>query len=156
MRIVVNHFHMNKYQNVAFGSVSEFLGFLPDEELKIVERLRGLVLSCIPDVREKLAYNVPFFYRFSRICFIWPGSVPWGSKTKQGVEFGFCRGNLLSDSSYLNKGNRKEVYIKTFYTLKEIDTEVMRQLIYEAAVIDEDVNGRKYSANSGFRKGRNG
>jgi hypothetical protein len=143
---------MNKYQNINFGSVRDFLAFLPDEELKLVQLLRGLVMECIPDVKEKLAYNVPFYYRFSRICFIWPGSVPWGRKTKAGVELGFCRGNMLSDASYLNIGGRKEVYIKTFYEVNDIDADILRQLIYEAVVVDEEVSRKKQGGRLGLRQ----
>ncbi len=128
---------MNKFQNVSFKSISDFLSYLPEEELFIVERLRELIFDCIPDAKEKLSYNVPFYSRFSRICFIWPGSVPWGT-IKSGVLLGFCKGHLLSDISYLEVGERKEVYTKTFYNLKEINTPVIRQLLHEAAVIDEE------------------
>ncbi|MEI6947571.1 DUF1801 domain-containing protein [Paraflavisolibacter sp. H34] len=134
---------MNPFQNVNFQSVNEFLHYLPEEELVMVELLRELTLECIPGVKEKLAYNVPFYYRYSRICFIWPGSVPWGKNTKPGVEFGFCKGHLLSDPGYLNKGTRKEVYIKTFFTPKEIDRPALRQLLYEAVLIDEETRKSK-------------
>lgn len=134
---------MNKFQSVSFKNIHEFLFYLPDNELKIVEQLREMVFECIPDVKEKLSYNVPFYYRYSRICFIWPGSVQWGSKPKEGVEFAFCKGYLLSDTSYLNIGNRKEMYNKTFYSLKEVDWETLRQLLYEAVVIDEEEAIRK-------------
>lgn len=129
---------MNQFQDVRFRNINDFLDYLPDDELKIVEALRNLVFECIPDAKEKLAYNVPYYYRHSRICFIWPGSVPWGKNTKKGVEFGFCKGHLLSDPSYLDTGNRKEVYIKTLYSVKEIDWDIMRQLVYEAVIIDEE------------------
>lgn len=129
---------MNKFQSVKFESVEDFLNYLPDNELKIVEALRSMMFECIPDVKEKLSYNVPYYYRFSRVCFIWPGSVPWGKVPKEGVELGFCKGHLLADPSYLNIENRKQVYIKTFYSIKEIDWSVTRQLIYEAVVIDEE------------------
>ena len=129
---------MNKFQPFSFKTVGEFLASLPDDELRITEALREIIFECIPDIKEKLGYNVPFYTRYSRICFIWPGSVPWGKTIKQGVELGFCKGNLLADPSYLNIGNRKEVYIKTFYSLKEIDQDIIRQLLYEAAFIDEE------------------
>jgi hypothetical protein len=57
---------------------------------------------------------------------------------KSGVEFGFCKGHLLADVSYLDKGTRKEVYTRTFHSIKEIDTEALRQLLYEAVVVDEE------------------
>ena len=127
---------MNRFQPFSFRSVTDFLDYLPPDELRIVERLRGLVFECIPDAREKLAYNVPFYYRHARICFIWPGSVPWGKTEKKGVELGFCKGHLLPDPSYLNIGNRKEVYIKTFYSTRDIDADRIRGLLYEASAID--------------------
>lgn len=134
---------MNPFHTIDFRSVGEFLDYLPPHELAIVERLRALVFQCMPDAKEKLAYNVPFYYRHGRICFIWPGSVPWGKTPKQGVELGFCKGHLLSDPSYLNKGTRKEVYIKTFLNTREIDTEILRQLLYEAVVVDEETRTQR-------------
>lgn len=133
---------MNKFQPFHFRNVNDFLDALPENELKLVEALRSLVFECLPDAKEKLSYNVPYYYRFSRICFIWPGSVPWGKTIKEGVEFGFCKGHLLSDASYLDKGQRKEVFLKTFYNLKDVDWDRLRQLLFEACVIDEE-DGKK-------------
>ena len=132
------------YMKISFQDVTGFLHYLPEDELMIVELLRELIFESIPDVKEKLAYNVPFYYRYSRICFIWPGSVPWGNTKKQGVDFGFCKGHLLSDPLYLEKGERKEVYIKTFYTPEEINRNVTRQLLYEAAIMDEETRKTRH------------
>lgn len=129
----------NKFQDVDFSNVDEFLHYLPQDHLKIVESLRALVLECIPDVKEKLSYNVPFYHRFGRICFIWPSSVQWGTTKRSGVDIGFCRGDLLADPGYLEIGNRKQVYVKTFNDVKEIDHYMLRQLLYEAVVIDEEL-----------------
>ena len=128
---------MNPFQNISFSSVEELLDFLPSGERRMVGHLREIVFACIPDVKEKLSYNVPFYYRHTRICFIWPGSVPWGG-VKEGVLFGFCKGHRLSDVSYLETGTRKNVYTKTFFTTKEIDREKVSRLLYEAVWIDEE------------------
>ena len=91
----------------------------------------------IPGCREKLAYNVPFFYKKSRICFIWPSSVPWGNVALQGVQFGFCKGYLLNDrAGYLDKGSRKEVSTRTFFSPDEIDTDLLKSYLYDAFLID--------------------
>lgn len=127
---------MNQFQPVRFSSVSALLDYLPPNELKIVERLQSLVLACIPDAKEKLSYNVPYYFRHTRICFIWPGSVPWGNVPAGGVALGFCKGHLLADPSYLEAGHRKEVFTKTFYSTRDIDATTLRQLLYEAAAID--------------------
>ena len=133
---------MNQFQPFSFSSVNEFLDYLPPGELKIVECLREIIFQCLPDAKEKLVYNVPFYYRHSRICYIWPGAVPWGG-TREGVVLGFCKGNLLSDSRYLERGTRKYIYTKTFYQLKDINREMVTQLLYEAIVIDEEEKKRK-------------
>ena len=133
----------NKFQHVDFSNVTEFLHYLPADHLSIVEALRGLVFECIPDVKEKLSYNVPFYHRHARICFVWPSSIQWGTTQRSGVDFGFCKGNLLADPSYLDIGNRKEMYVKTFHHVKEIDHHVLRQLLYEAVVIDDELAMKK-------------
>jgi len=129
---------MNKFQNVKFNNVDEFLDFLPENELEIVEFLRTVVFDCISNCREKLSYNVPYYYRHSRVCFIWPASVPWGNVKKNGVLFGFCRGNLLNDDvNWLERGERKQVYTKTFTRIDEIYVDLLKGYIFEAVELDE-------------------
>jgi hypothetical protein len=133
-----------KMQEVAFRNVGEFLDFLPAEELKIVERLRGLVFECLPGVSENLSYNVPFYRHHRNICFIWPASVLWGHrKSYDGVRLGFTRGYLMGDDAkYLQKGNRKQVYWKDFRDITEIDVEILRSYIFEAILIDEQLTAK--------------
>lgn len=133
-----------KMQNISFRNMEEFLEFLPEDELKIVTILRKLVLHCIPECTEKLSYNVPFYKKHSNICFIWPPSVKWGSKSPDGVQFGFNKGYLMNDEiNYLEKGNRKQVFWKTFNSVKEIDIELVKTYIFEAAFVDEETSKKK-------------
>lgn len=126
-----------KYQTFKFSSVQEFLDYLPDEQLDIVIHLRDLIFETLPNVTENLAYNVPFYRLQKRIAFIWPGAIPWGKQTKPGVELGFTLGYLLPENKYLNKGNRKEVHIKTMFTVKDIDVATIRQLLLQSAELDQ-------------------
>lgn len=128
-----------KLQSVHFRSIDEFLDFLPEKELVVVELLRKIVLNCLPNCIEKLSYNVPYYSIHKRICFIWPASITWGNKvTYTGVRFGFAYGYLMHDDhNYLNKGNRKQVYWRDFITIKDIDIELLKSYIFEAALIDE-------------------
>lgn len=73
-------------QNVNFKSIDDFIEVLPENEHAIVKHLRVILMDCIPDAIEKLSYNVPYYYRHSRICFLWPSSVPWGSVQLEGVQ----------------------------------------------------------------------
>ena len=118
-----------------FSSLEECFSYIPEDEMKIVEALRKIIFQCIPDIEEKLSYNAPFYKRNGNICFIWPGSIPWG-KTKEGVQLGFSKGYLLSDDGYLEKGTRKQVFWKTFYHTREIDAEKISALLYEAVLLD--------------------
>lgn len=130
---------MNKFQPIDFQDLDDLYAFLPEGELKIVKMLRDLVLECIPEVKEKLSYNVPFFRVRRTICFIWPGSVPWGG-TFEGVQLGFVRGHLiLNEDEYFEAGKRKYVRTKTFHSLQEIDFDKLRSLLYEAAIVDAEV-----------------
>ncbi len=130
-----------KMQNVKFKTVDEFLDFLPPDELRIVEILRQLVLECMPEAEEKLAYNVPYYKMCRNICFIWPASVLWGKqKTYTGVRLGFTNGYLLQDEiDYLDKGDRKQVYWKDFKDTNQIDQELIKAYLYEAMILDQDL-----------------
>lgn len=130
----------NKFQDVDFRNVEEFLEYLPQHERAVVDALRELVLGCIPRCTEKLSYNVPFYSRHSAICFIWPPAIPWGKLKQDGVRLGFNKGYLLSDElGYLDRGSRKQVFCKDFKTIAEIekDADILKALLFEAYEIDE-------------------
>ena len=125
---------MGNPQKVKFRGVADFLAHLPPDELELVEYLRAIVLDCLPQAREKLAYNVPFYYLHRRVCCIWPASVPWG-KLKAGVMVGFMRGSemgTLPDAG-ATTGLRRTVY----HHVSEVDEELLRTQLYEAMALDE-------------------
>lgn len=135
---------MNRFQPFDFGSVEEFLDFLPSGERKVVEALRTLVLSSVPDVREKLSYNVPFYSRNKRMFYIWPPAVPWGKHRDGGVHFGFCYGYLLSDPyGLLEKGNRKQVFYQEYRNAREIEKFRLIEFIYSAIELDDGFTGKR-------------
>ncbi len=124
-------------QNVDFGNIEEFLAFLPNDELPIVELLRNIIFDCMPECEERLVYNVPYFRRHKNICFIWPGSVTWGNSQRKGVRLGFINGNLMADEiNYLDKGDRKFVYWKDFFDMNDIDPDLVKSYIFQAIIID--------------------
>lgn len=115
----------------------EFWEFIPENERIIVDVLRPVVLQHLPSYcKEKLSYNVPFYYGKRRICLIWPGSVPRGG-IKEGVLFGFCYGNRLKDPmNYLSHGSNKQVFYKIFHSPEEIDYDAIVSLMKEAVEVD--------------------
>lgn len=127
-------------QPVNFSSVDDFLGFLPENEKKIVDILRALVFQAIPECTEKLSYNVPYYYRNKRICYIWPSSVPWGNVKLDGVQLGFCYGNLIPDEiGFLEKGKRKQVYVKTFLSPTDIEHDMVKTYLEMALEVDSSI-----------------
>ena len=132
-------------QQVQFGSIDEFLEYLPDDELKLTEILRKLILDCVPTIHEKLSFNVAYYMGFRGMFFLWPASVLWGKNpSHKGVRFGFQQGYLLTDEEgYLDKGTRKQVYWRDFASAKEIDFDLLRTFIYEAAAVDDELRKKK-------------
>lgn len=127
-----------KMQDVSFRSVDEMMDYLPDNEMEITQVLRELVKDCIPHIKEKLSYNVPFFALRKTVCYIWPGSIPWGKTTFKGVQIGFSKGHHLQDDmNYLEKGNRKYVRTKLLDKITEADLDILRVFLFEAAELDK-------------------
>ena len=115
----------------------EFWEHLPENERIIVDVLRQIIIENLPDTcKEKLTYNVPFYYGKKRICLVWPASVPWGG-FKSGVFLGFCQGNKLKDAAnYLTHGTNKKIFYKIFNSPDEIDEAAIVLLIKEAVKLD--------------------
>jgi hypothetical protein len=128
---------MGFQQRIKFQTLLEFWEYLPDNERIIVDVLRQIVLSTLPDnCRERLSYNVPYYYGRKRICLIWPASVIGGG-IKKGVLLGFCQGYRLKDAEgYLLHGTNKRVFYKIFNSVDEIEEGPIISLIKEAIEID--------------------
>ncbi len=123
-----------------FASVQECLDFLPAEERALTEQLREFIISEVPELRERLSFNVPFYKLHRDVCFLWPASVLWGKhKTYAGVRFGFSYGMLLSDpSSYLQRGDRKQVLWRDLEQFTKADERMLGQLLAQAVERDRE------------------
>lgn len=124
-----------KYRNLV-----ELFNHLPTEERIIVDVLRQIILSAYPGyIKEKLSYNVPFFYGNKGIAIIWPASVPRGG-IKTGVLLGFWQANKMKDvDNFLTRGTNKKIFYKIFHEAEEIDDKPILKLLREA--IDVDSSG---------------
>jgi hypothetical protein len=110
---------------------------LPENERIITDVLRQLVRENLPaSYKEKISYNVPFFYGKKGICIIWPATVPRGG-IKKGVLLGFWYGCKLKDvDSYLTHGTNKQLFYKIFNSPGEINSRAIIRLLKEAVRID--------------------
>ncbi len=119
----------------------ELFSILPEEERIIVDVLRQIILEALPAYcKEKISYNVPFFYGNKGICIVWPSTIPRGG-IKKGVLLGFWHGNQLPDKGkYLTHGTNKQVYYKIYHVPEDIDEIVIKKLLREAIRLDESFN----------------
>lgn len=128
-----------KMQNVSFKKLEDFYDYIEGEERKIVLLLRSLIYENIPEVKEKLSYQVPFFYKRKRICFIWPGSITWGNVSQGAVRLGFANGHLMGDQwRGLKLEGRKQVAWIEFTKEQEINTEEIRSMLILADLLDKE------------------
>ena len=110
---------------------------LPEEERIIVDVLRQIILSAYPNyIKEKISYNVPFFYANKGIAIVWPSTVPRGG-IKSGVLLGFWYGNRIKDAdNYLTHGTNKQIFYKIYKQAEEIDDKPILTLLKEAIDLD--------------------
>jgi hypothetical protein len=118
---------------------SFFEACLPAEQA-VISRIRDLIQANFPELKEKFAYGVPYYWGRSRICFLYPASFPY-SGLDAGVNLGFARGHLLSDAQgLLVMGDRKEVgYIK-LGAGRDVREDVLLEILHEAVLVDEGLN----------------
>jgi hypothetical protein len=126
-----------------FPTVAALLEFLPTEERALTERLRELIISEVPELNERLSFNVPFYKGRRDVCFLWPASVLWGkTKTYEGVRFGLSYGSLVPGCEpYLQRGERKQVCWRDLQELTDDDERRIRTVLRAAIVVDQERAG---------------
>lgn len=110
----------------------------PENERIITDVLRQIIKENLPAYcKEKISYNVPFFYGNKSICIIWPATAPRGG-IKKGVLLGFWYGCKLKDTdNYLTHGTNKQIFYKIFHSAKEINGRAIIKLLKEAVKLDQ-------------------
>lgn len=118
-------------------SIIQLYELLTDEERIIVDVLRQIITETLPGYcKEKISYNVPFFFGNKSICLVWPASVPRGG-IKKGVLLGFWYGNQLKDvDHYLIHGTNKQIFYQVYHTAEDINQNAVVKLLNEAAALD--------------------
>ena len=125
-------------------SILSLYEVLPENERIIVDVLRQIVHENLPiTCKEKISYNVPYFYGRKGICIIWPATIPRGG-IKEGVLLGFWHGNKLNDSeNYLTHGTNKQIFYKIYKRVEEINEVAIVKLLKEAVKLDAHTDSKK-------------
>jgi len=118
-------------------SILQLMDRLPENERLTVDVLRQIIIQNLPSqCKEKLAFNVPFFYGKRGICIVWPSTIPGGG-IRQGVLLGFWQGRRLNDDDgFLVRGTNKKIFYRIFRNVDEIDDAPIVKLLKEAVRID--------------------
>lgn len=118
-------------------SVLQLFEILPEEERIIVDVLRQIISENLPEYcKEKISYNVPFFYGNKGICIVWPSTIPRGG-IREGVLLGFWYGNKLKDvDQYLTHGTNKQIFYKIYKSAEDINEKAIVKLLKEAVKLD--------------------
>lgn len=119
-------------------SILQLMEMLEPEERIMVDVLRQIITENLPPYcKEKISYNVPYFYGKRGICIIWPASIPRGG-IKEGVLLGFWQGNRLRDKdNYLTHGTNKKIFYKIYKRAEEINEKAIVKLLKEAVRVDK-------------------
>jgi hypothetical protein len=123
---------------IRIRSIVQLYELLPENERVITDILRQIIRENLPpQYKEKLSFNVPFFYGRRGICIVWPATVPRGG-IKEGVLLGFWHGRKLKDEDqYLIKRTNRQVYYKIYRSPEEIDEVAIRKILVEAIRVDK-------------------
>jgi Domain of unknown function (DU1801) len=129
--------------NQKIRSILQLYDAIPEHERIIVDVLRAVVAENLPAYcKEKISYQVPFFYGNKGICIIWPSAIPRGG-IKKGVLLGFWYGNKLTDAdNYLTHGTNKQIFYKIYTDVDEINVKAVVKLLKEAVRLDKQFGGR--------------
>ena len=125
--------------NPKIKSILQLYDAIPDHERIIVDVLRAIITEQLPAYcKEKISYQVPFFYGNKGICIIWPSAIPRGG-IKKGVLLGFWYGNKLTDAdNYLTHGTNKQIFYKIYNDVEEINVKAVVKLLKEAVKLDKN------------------
>jgi hypothetical protein len=128
---------MAAVNNTKIKSLLQLYDAIPEHERIMVDVLRAIIAGQLPAYcKEKISYNVPYFFGHKGICIIWPAAIPRGG-IKKGVLLGFWYGNKLTDAdNYLTHGTNKQIFYKIYNDVKEINVKAVVKLLKEAAALD--------------------
>lgn len=125
------------FSPIKIRSLVQLFDVLPENERIITDVLRQIILDNLPSYcKEKISFNVPYFYGHKGICIAWPATIPRGG-IKKGVLLGYWYGNRFIDADqYLTHGTNKQIFYKVFQSPEEINEQPIVQLLKEAIEVD--------------------
>ncbi len=116
--------------------VDDYIFNLSEKQQTVATHLRNLFLELVPQIQEKLSFKIPFYHHFGMFCYL--NSIP------NGIDLCFCRGkDFASDFAGLELKGRAIVASVSLYSLRDIKTKEVREIIITAALWNEEAKKKK-------------
>ncbi len=111
-------------------TVDNYIDQINPDFIPAVLKLRSILINTLPGIKEKISYSIPFYYYYGPICYI--------NVRKNYVDLGFTKGYALTNRlNVLDMKNRKQVASMKFYKEKDINEGFIKEILIEAASINE-------------------
>jgi hypothetical protein len=120
---------MPKFQDIDDFIQSKEINLRP-----LLAQIRNIIMISHPQIREQIAWNLPFFYCFDHLCYL---SV---SKKTKGVEVCFAKGfHIKDEAGVLDAKDRKLVKGITFTDLADFEAkeDAFLEVLQEAILLNE-------------------
>lgn len=109
--------------------VESFIDKLAGQQRELADVLRHFILSVDPEIREKISYGIPFFYKEKNICYLNPVAA--------GIDLGFVKGSKFKRAfPGIEMKNRKKVRTIYLQNADTIDFELLLSAFHEALSLD--------------------
>jgi len=67
---------MKLNESIKIRSLVQLYEVIPDDQRTIVDVLRQIIIENLPKAcKEKISFNVPYFYGKKGICIVWPAAI---------------------------------------------------------------------------------
>ncbi len=112
--------------------VDDYLEGMPAPRRRLMQFVRQLFILAAPEMKEKLSYGIPFFSRHSWIGYLNP--------TDKGLDVGFTRGHLLSDTHERLEVRDRKIVRSVMLAWDESPASVeavLMPVLQEALLVDE-------------------
>ena len=105
------------------NAIDDYIFTLPPTQAGMVSFLRKVIKEASPNITERIAYGLPFFYCGKPLCYL--------NIKKEGVDVGFMDGNLIPQHPAFIFEKLKRVRSLFLKWDEDVDVELMKLVLEE-------------------------
>ena len=120
----------------ASHKVDDYIDALPDNEQKLVHKIRKLLLTTVPEIEERFSFRLPFYHYYGMFCYL--------HVSRGCINLCICRGkDLLEVFPQLEQKDRASIASVTLYKTADIARLEVPLLIVAAAEWNKEASLKK-------------